>query len=441
MNTNTTTISSLISDTVDNTSSTIRRVKGVFTGGGSTTVQQNSDTITTLSRVVQSSAGAVSAGTGVASDLIGFGVNLGDAFNGSLIEQQFTKVGESFVNTAQSYLQNKIKRLKDLWDTKVDVTVQGLVGEVAPYALGLEDLGKNLSNKIARVMSYLLGTGDSESWKGLIADLGDDVLNTLSSDSSLIESVSSLSVIKATADAFNAVSGIINTVNKVMDVLEQARPWVSSGCSFALSFWSGGTSAVEGVNTISSEAQRGIAKVQEYFLYALKKVIFPLKIKVPALVVGAIDSISVRDAMLDPTNPYYSSLTRGLFDDSFFSELEYTSQWSNAIADAVDAVKKSVKDVSGLVNQVSTKEIFKNTLTSSYINQASIIARKQAQTYNSLYADNSLVIKGLTSSGSSSDTSDTTLDDLIDDLKNMNPITSAESLILISKTVFDSMDD
>ena len=441
MNTNTTTISSLVSDTVDNASSTIRSVKGVFTGGGSTTVQQNSDTITTLSRVVQSSAGAVSAGTGVASDLIGFGVNLGDAFNGSLIEQQFTKVGESFVNTAQSYLQNKIKRLKDLWDTKVDVTVQGLVGEVAPYALGLEDLGKNLSNKIARVMSYLLGTGDSESWKGLLADLGDDVLNTLSSDSSLIESVSSLSIIKSTADAFNAVSGIINTVNKVMDVLEQARPWVSSGCSFALSFWSGGTSAVEGVNTISSEAQRVIAKVQELSLYALKKVVFPLKIKVPALVVGAIDSISVRDEMLDPTNPYYSNLTRGLFDDSFFSELEYTSQWGNAIADAVDAVKKSVKDVSGLVNQVSTKEMFKNTLTSSYINQASIIARKQAQTYNSLYADNSLVIKGLTSSGSSSDTSDTTLDDLIDDLRNMNPITSAESLILISKTVFDSMDD
>ena len=115
MNTNTTTISSLVSDTVDNASSTIRSVKGVFTGGGSTTVQQNSDTITTLSRVVQSSAGAVSAGTSVASDLIGFGVNLGDAFNGSLIEQQFTKVGESFVNTAQSYLQNKIKRLKDLW--------------------------------------------------------------------------------------------------------------------------------------------------------------------------------------------------------------------------------------------------------------------------------------------------------------------------------------
>lgn len=441
MNTNTTTISSLVSDTIDNASSTKRRITGVFNGSGSTSVQQNSDTIVTLSRVVQSSSEAVSSGVNVASDLIGLGVNLGDAFNGSLVEQQFSKVGESFANTAQSYLQNKVKRLKDLWDTKVDVTVQGLVGEVAPYALGLEDLGKNLSKKIARVMSYLLGTGDSDSWRGLLSDLGDDVLNTLSSDSSLIESVSSLSIIKATADTFNAVSGVIGTVNKVMEVLEIARPIISSGCSFALTFWSGGTSAAEGINTISSEAQRGIAKIQELSLYALKKIIFPLKIKVPALVVGAIDSISVRDAMLDPTNPYYNTMIRGLFDNSFFADLEYTSQWGNAISDAVDAVKKSVKDVSSLVNQVSTKEIFKNALTSSYINQASIIARKQAQTYNSLYADNSLVIKGLTSSSNSSDTSSTTLDDLIDDIRNMNPITSAESLILISKTVFDSMDD
>lgn len=440
MSSNVITLSSLTSNTIDDTATLIRNVKGVFNGGGSTTVLQNSDVILSLSRTVQSSSEVVSSGVNVASDLIGLGVNLSESFNGSLIEQQYSKVGESFVNTAQSYLQSKIKRLKDLWDTKVDVTVQGLIGEVAPYAMGLENLGKNLSNKIARVMSYLLGTGDSESWRGLLSDLGDDVLNTLSSDSSLIESVSSLSIIKATSDTFNVVSNVINTVNKVMGTLEIARPLVSSGCSFALTFWSGGASAIEGVNTISSEAQRGIARIQELSLYAIKKIIFPLKIKVPALVVGAIDSISVRDAMLDPTNPYYSSY-RGLFDDSFFAELEYTTQWGNAIADAIDAVKKSVKDVNGLVTQVSTKKIFKNALTSSYMNQASIIARKQAQTYNSLYADNSLVIKGVTSSSSSSDTSDVTLDDLIDDLKNMNPITSVESLILISKTVYDAMDD
>lgn len=440
MSSNVTTLSSLVTNTIDNASTTVRNVTGVFNGSGSTSVQQNSDVITSLSRAVQTSASAVSSGVNVASDLIGLGVNLADSFNGSLIKQQFSKVGESFVNTAQSYLQSKIKRLKDLWDTKVDVTVQGLIGEIAPYAMGLEDLGKNLSNKIARVMSYLLGTGDSESWMGLLSDLGDDVLNTLSSDSSLVESVSSLSIIKATTDTFNAVSGIIDTVNKVMEVLEIARPLVSSGCSFALTFWSGGTSAVEGVNTVSSEAQRVISKVQELSLYAIKKLIFPLKVKVPALVVGAIDSISVRDAMLDPNDPNFN-FYRGLLDDSFFSELEYTSQWGNAISDAIDAVKKSVKDVSGLVTQISTKEIFKSALTSSYMNQASIIARKQAQTYNSLYADNSLVIKGITSSGTSSDTSETTLDDLIDDLRNMNPITSAESLILISKTVYDAMDD
>ena len=441
MSDNVRTASQLVTDTISEVTTTIRNVSGVFNGGGSTSVQQNSDAILTASRAVQSSAGVVSSGVSVVSDLIGLGANLSDAFDGDLISQQFTKVGESFSNTAQSYLQSKIKRLKDLWDTKVDVTIQGLLGEVAPYALSIEDLGKNLSKKIARVTSYLLGTGDSDSWKGLVSDLGDDVLNTLSSDSALMESVSNLSVIKATADTFNVVLEVVNTVNKVMETLEIARPLVSSGCSFALSFWSGGTSAVEGVNTVASEAQRGISKIEELTLYAIKKLVFPLKIKVPALVVGAIDSISVRDAMLDPSNPYYNNVyVQGLFNDSFFSDLEYTSQWGNAISDAIDAVRKSVKDVSSLVNQVSTKEMFKSALTSSYMNHASIIARKKAQTYTSLYSDNSLVIKGRGSLSSSTTTTTRTLDDLIDDTKTMNPITSIESLRRVSKIIFEAMD-
>ena len=440
MSDNVRTASQIVTDTISEATTTIRNVSGVFNGGGSTSVQQNSDVILTASSAVQASAEVVSSGVSVVSDLIGLGTNLSEAFDGDLISQQFTKAGEAFLNTAQSYLQNKIKRLKDLWDTKVDVTIQGLVGEVAPYALGIEDLGNNLSKKLASITSYLLGTGDSDSWKGVLSDLGDDVLNTLSSDSALMESVSNISVIKATADTFNVVIGVINTVNKVMEFLETARPLVSSICNFALSFWSGGTSAVEGVNTISSEAQREVSKIEELSLYAIKKLIFPLKIKVPALVVGAIDSISVRDAMLDPTNPYYNNYTRMLFDDEFFSDLEYTSQWHNAIADATDAVRQAVRDVRGLVDQVSTKEIYKNSLTSSYLNQISVIARKKAQTYTSLYADNSLVINGFTASKSSSKTETTNLDSLIDNVQSMSPITSAESLIRISKTLLDSED-
>ena len=129
-----------------------------------------------------------------------------------------------------------------------------------------------------------------------------------------------------------------------------------------------------------------------------------------------------------------------MFYDEFFSDLEYTSQWHNAIADATDAVRQAVRDVRGLVDQVSTKEIYKSSLTSSYLNQISVIARKKAQTYTSLYADNSLVINGFTASKSSSKTETTNLDSLIDNVQSMSPITSAESLIRISKTLLDSED-
>ena len=74
------------------------------------------------------------------------------------------------------------------------------------------------------------------------------------------------------------------------------------------------------------------------------------------------------------------------------------------------------------------------------MNQASIIARKKAQTYTSLYSDNSLVIKGRGSLSSSTTTTTRTLDDLIDDTKTMNPITSIESLRRVSKIIFEAMD-
>ena len=49
-------VSQLVSDTGDMVVSSIRNVKGTFNGGGSTSVQKNSDTITTLSRTVQPSS-------------------------------------------------------------------------------------------------------------------------------------------------------------------------------------------------------------------------------------------------------------------------------------------------------------------------------------------------------------------------------------------------
>ena len=93
MSDNVRTASQLVTDTISEVTTTIRNVSGVFNGGGSTSVQQNSDVILTASKAVQSSAGVVSSGVSVVSDLIGLGANLSDTFDGDLISQQFSKVG------------------------------------------------------------------------------------------------------------------------------------------------------------------------------------------------------------------------------------------------------------------------------------------------------------------------------------------------------------
>ena len=54
MSDNVRTASQLVTDTISEVTTTIRNVSGVFNGGGSTSVQQNSDAILTASRAVQS---------------------------------------------------------------------------------------------------------------------------------------------------------------------------------------------------------------------------------------------------------------------------------------------------------------------------------------------------------------------------------------------------
>lgn len=386
-------------------------------------------------QAIKGTANTISSLTDTVQSIKSLELNISDAFTNS---QQYQNVADNFVNVSKVYFDNKIKRIQNLWDTKVDVSVEALLGEVAPYTMSFSDASRTLSKKISNVISYIAGTNEGDGWKGMLSGLGEDVISTLSADSSLVSSISSLSVVKATADSISSVISFIDVIKGIKEVIEAVRPMLSFTTNMALTFWSGGTSAVEASNIITSEANKLSSKVRTLVLFALKKFIFPLKIKVPALIVGAVDSISVRSVMLDPSvseNPYYAEYSM-LFNNEFFDDLEFTSQWSNSISDAINAVKKATQDTQGLISNSRTQDIFKSTLTNRYLSNVSKEASRIAGTDISKFGDKSKVISG---SENSEDDVKSNLDKVIESYTEMTPITSVESLISISKTLYEAI--
>lgn len=386
-------------------------------------------------QAIKGTANTISSLTDTVQSIKSLELNISDAFTNS---QQYQNVADNFVNVSKVYFDNKIKRIQNLWDTKVDVSVEALLGEVAPYTMSFSDASRTLSKKISNVISYIAGTNEGDGWRGMLSGLGEDVISTLSADSSLVSSISSLSVVKATADSISSVISFIDVIKGIKEVIEAVRPMLSFTTNMALTFWSGGTSAVEASNIITSEANKLSSKVRTLVLFALKKFIFPLKIKVPALIVGAVDSISVRSVMLDPSvseNPYYAEYSM-LFNNEFFDDLEFTSQWSNSISDAINAVKKATQDTQGLISNSRTQDIFKSTLTNRYLSNVSKEASRIAGTDISKFGDKSKVISG---SENSEDDVKSNLDKVIESYTEMTPITSVESLISISKTLYEAI--
>lgn len=439
-----------------------RNIDSSFTGSPSTQVVQTNplkSAVGNVSSLVKSTAGVVSGASSILSEAGILGLNVTSAFTNT---NQYEELLDAAGNSVQNYLNNKINRIKDLWNTKVDVTIQSIVGEVAPYALKMENIGSNLDKKITKMMGFILGTGSNNGdYRSLLNDLGQDALDSLKSDSSLNKSISSLSAVQAYANTFNIISQGISVISKIKTIYETIQPVLSISSNLALTFWSCGTSAAEASNTMVEEVEKSVSVIETMILFAVKKLLFPLTIKLPALIVGAVDTISVRSAMLGLGEEYGWLGT--LFNDDFWNDLEYTLSVSDSISEALSAIKTAKNSIesdynlwvemgklleddsrAGLSRGDIMKNLFMKEFTKSYMGSVSASARKTAYIPN--YSSVSYFSKKSDSDQYSSNatSANTPVSMAVwryqrNDYSKQNPIKNLESLVKISKTLYENI--
>lgn len=399
---------------------------------GNTTINKNAYATQGLFDFVTDTADSVSMLADTSNMLTSYINSVKD----TTLEGEASKVagiGKDVLDKSLSYANKKIQKLVEVWNTKVDMTIETLIGDIAPFASGFDKLGENLYNRFTRILGVVTGTNISEGddFGSIMSTLGEDYMDALTSDGSLNESISQLTSVMTVVQSLNMAVQVYKTVTQIRKIYEGVANTLSIASSFASSFMSGGVTAVEGVNTTAEVAQIAITKLRTLLLYTLKKFIFPIKIKVPMLLVGNVDSLSVRAKMMSDKNSWYNKL----FDSSYYDSVQYTKAWANSIKQAKQAVITASAKVQGAVNNWSS--LFENTLAQSYMQEITVQVRKTVNL-------EAFPKESITRSQETEDTTNIVDESSmwnasLEDMSKISPIINAEALVRISAVMVEAV--
>lgn len=421
----------------------IRQIRSSFNTLKNTTVTKNNkayiptsatdkEYITTgTANLVSDTAEAITLLAGTANSIPTYYFSGADAsLNG--IKSDIYSISEVVANQTADYVSSKVNRLKNLWNTKVDVTIGTLIGEVSAYAVDLETMGNRVVSRLKAVTSNITGIDitDSDSIGDVVGALGEDYLKALTADGSLTETINQLNSVKVIANSFSTAVKLYRTIAQVKKILEGFSTTFSIASDFALSFFSGGTSAIKATNTTSEVVQVAVTKLKTLLLYSAKKFLFPLKIKLPALLVGHIDSLNVRTAMLGGDS---NSIWGSIFDSDFYETVKYTKEWENAIVKAISAVQTASSSVKVTVENY--KKLFKTEIRNNAMQEITVKARKTARLEDFPLESIQRSLNPISSSKTMN-----AWNTLWGDKENLSPINSVESLIKISATLYGAKE-
>ena len=411
-----------------------RNLQGVFSSGSTTktTTAKVQTTTGLLLDGLTSGANAVSSAMSSLNRLSYIGSMYATNDIRNELETAWGDAKKSIKDNTLRYLDEKSRRLEELWNTKIPVTLESLLGETAAFSMDMHDIGNSIEKKLSNVLSYLLGVNSNDTLSAVASEVGQGYIDALTSDGSLSSIASSLSIVQGVASGFNSIVSIYDTISNAKKAYELISKGLSIGTNFAISWTSGGVSVVEASNTIALEAQKKISEAEALILYSLKKLIFPIKVKVPSLLVGAVDRISVRDAMID-SNPDYALL----FDSEFYRSLEYSTQWSNSIEAANRALKEVMKNSKAFAqNTTALASLYKGEVTKEYMREVLATVRKTVGAY-SRWGSYVPATRLNLSKEVSTTPEENNLDYILSNDLSLSPINSAESLIGISKTILN----
>ena len=381
-----------------------------------------------VANLVSDTANSVSALADVADSIPSYLLSGTDvSING--LKDDVVNTYKELKDSTSNYLSEKYERLKKLWNTKVDVTIESIIGEVTSFAVDLDDIGGTLLKKLTSFIGTITGTNlsDADSFRDVVSTLGSDYFTALSADGSLKETINQLNSVKTVATTLNTAVQIYNAVVKIKKVYEELSNTLSIASGFAMTYWSGGTSAVEAVNTTANVAQRNISKLKTLLLYTLKKFIFPIKVKLPQLLVGNTDSLTVKEAMMS------SSVWGGLFTDEYYETVRYTQAWEKAVKNAINDVRTASSKVVGTAENY--EQVIKRIFQDNYMSEITALSRKTAgiKDFPTETAQSS-------NESNSSTKSSSAWQAVWGDKASLTPINSVESLIKVSATLYGAIE-
>ena len=449
-------------ESINNISNTIGSSDSWNASWGVDTVDVNWGTPNALINLGDNLSGAARAGYSNAS------VSLSNTISG--VVNTFTD-GNQYVNVADAagsavidYLNSKLERLKKAWTTTRPVTVQAIMGEISPYVTDFGTAIEALTSRLTTLASYLLGvegsnTGDIvEDLKQLGLNTAYDFTNYITNDPSLQEAVSNMSAVQAYASGLNFITQTISTIQAVLNVIEPVFPFLEIAASLALTIWSGGTSAMEASSKTSEVVQKECQSIIKLVLASIKKVLFKIKLNVPEILLGSMNALSVREAVLsigDSTN--YDSVggwIQSMFSEDFLADAENSSNWIVSIEDALNnTINWAESANSSLINTITgndkqwgevAKNKFLSTFVANFMNQAIQNARKKSYVPN--YDSDDWITSAVYDTILGSDFNDSMsevsspLDIVLNDNTEENPIYDESSLRIVTYSIFKNME-
>lgn len=332
-------------------------------------------------------------------------------------------LGDDLVNitstagdVATRYLESKIKALKEALTTTTPVEVRALIKEVSPYVQSPSEASAALRSKITDLVSQL-GPGGS-FWK----NLGEDFLNYASNDSAVQNTLANLNSVKLFADILNTLSDAVDTAKRVFNTIEPYIPLVevvadlfsAARTQNAADGQKASMEIVENVETVSQ-------KLVTLYLGSFRKYVYSLKIPIPNLVLGAINTLSVREAI---TKDWSNGWLGAVFDEDFYDQTVYSytweESWNKTIRDTLGSAENTLTNWENLNftdfngNPITRGEFIKSkfmtTFTQNFMKKAVATARKEARIRK--YSDTDWVNNGSGDGGNVSSIGSTGVIDL-----------------------------
>lgn len=264
------------------------------------------------------------------TDMSNFGSELEDAGRGIL---------EAGADVGKKYLQSKWERLQNLWETKTEIKVGTLIGEVSPYAKDPLKAASALAQKCQNLISYLLDlnitTNSDTTWgeygEMLAQSAADDVMNTFSTDPQFQESINNLANVSGMGNIISGATQILAIAKTIMKIVDTLKPMLEVVSDLALTYWSGGTTTTKASQSITGIAEKVIVEVGKVMLGILRKFLYELPVEVPVLVVQSIKVLSVKEAVKTKSwdVPFLNQVFDFMFDNDFGQANKALSQWQS----------------------------------------------------------------------------------------------------------------